>query len=157
MFEAFLLDFLRHIFYHMSHLRVEVRLSQRSGMFRLGFQEQAPPSCRIDLIFRSLTNFPVSSIAQSGDPYEAVCSGCQTSCDECSFEEPDLAPICEDVVDHSISSGGTVTLEALLIQPGYWRATASSTVVLACYNAEACLGGVSETADFCLEGLRGTL
>ncbi|CAN0155578.1 unnamed protein product [Ectocarpus sp. 4 AP-2014] len=91
----------------------------------------------------------------SGDPYEAICRGCQTSCDGCFFEEPDLVPICTGAMAHSNSSGGTVTLEALSIQPGYWRATPSSTDIVACYHADACLGGVSGTADYCLEGYEG--
>eukprot|EP00752_Nemacystus_decipiens_P012585 g11145.t1 len=92
---------------------------------------------------------------EPGHPYEAVCSGCQTLCDECFFEEPDLVPACEGAMDHSNSSGGTVTLETLSIEPGYWRATASSTDVLACYNADACLGGVTGTDGYCLEGYEG--
>ena len=58
-------------------------------------------------------------------------------------------------MDHANSSGGTATLETLSIQPGYWRATASSKDILACYNTDACLGGVSGTADYCLEGYEG--
>lgn len=58
-------------------------------------------------------------------------------------------------MDHSNSSGGTVTLETLLIEPGYWRANAFSRNILACYHADACLGGVSGTADFCLVGYEG--
>eukprot|EP00903_Cladosiphon_okamuranus_P021507 g19772.t1 len=92
---------------------------------------------------------------ESGDPYEAVCSGCQTSCDECLFEEPDRVPVCKGAIDHSTSSGGTVTLQTLSIDPGYWRATASSEDILACYNADACLGGISGTIDYCLEGYEG--
>eukprot|EP00752_Nemacystus_decipiens_P002518 g2363.t1 len=92
---------------------------------------------------------------ESGDPYEAVCSSCQMLCDGCFFEEPDLVPVCEGVMEHSKSSGGTVTLETLSIDPGYWRATASSKDILACHHADACLGGVSGTDDFCLEGYEG--
>ena len=58
-------------------------------------------------------------------------------------------------MEHSNSSGGTITLEAISIQPGYWRATGSSTDIVACYNTEACLGGVSGTAGYCLEGYEG--
>ena len=58
-------------------------------------------------------------------------------------------------MDHSSSPGGTVTLNEISIEPGYWRATASSTDIVACYHAEACLGGVSGTDDYCLEGYEG--
>eukprot|EP00752_Nemacystus_decipiens_P012586 g11146.t1 len=92
---------------------------------------------------------------ESGDPFEAVCSGCQTLCDRCFFDEPELVPSCQDVMDHSTSSGGTATLDTISIEPGYWRATASSTDILECYHADACLGGVSGSADYCLEGYEG--
>lgn len=92
---------------------------------------------------------------QSGDPYEAVCDGCQTSCDGCFFDEPLVVPQCSEVLDHAASTGGNITLELLSIDHGYWRATASSTDVLACYNADACLGGVTGTAEYCLEGYEG--
>eukprot|EP00903_Cladosiphon_okamuranus_P006392 g6257.t1 len=89
-----------------------------------------------------------------GHPYEAICSGCQTTCEECFFRES-LVPACVDVMTHSISPGGTVTLEALSIEPGYWRATVSTKDIAACYHAEACLGGVTESAGYCLEGYEG--
>ncbi|CAM9968042.1 unnamed protein product, partial [Laminaria digitata] len=62
-------------------------------------------------------------------------------CDGCVFAEGPLAPICTEVVDHSTSNGGNVTLQALSIQKGFWRATTSSKEVLACYNTDACRGG----------------
>ena len=58
-------------------------------------------------------------------------------------------------MDHATSSGGNVTLQTLSIERGYWRATASSTEVLACYNADACLGGVTGTPGYCLDGYEG--
>ena len=92
---------------------------------------------------------------QTDDAYEAACNGCHVSCDGCSFEEPRLVPTCTDELDHTSSGGGTVTLEQLAIDPGYWRATASSEDVLACYHADACLGGVTGTAGYCREGYEG--
>lgn len=92
---------------------------------------------------------------QSGDPYEIACDGCQTTCDGCSFEETPLVPMCTAVMEHAFSDGGTGTLETLSIERGYWRATPSSQDVLACYNADACLGGATGTADYCLEGYEG--
>ncbi|CAM9207691.1 unnamed protein product [Laminaria digitata] len=91
----------------------------------------------------------------SDDPYQAACNGCQTTCDGCSFEEPPLVPISRDVMAHASSAGGTDTLRVLSIEPGYWRATSSSTQVNACYHADACLGGVTGTAGYCLEGYEG--
>lgn len=84
-----------------------------------------------------------------------MCDGCPTACGGCSLENGLLTPTCSDVLEHSTSKGGLVTLENLLIDPGYWRATVSSEVVLACYNADACLGGVTGATGYCLEGYEG--
>ena len=92
---------------------------------------------------------------QSGNPYEAVCDGCQPDCDGCVFAEPNVAPICAEVLDHSKSPGGKVTVESLSIQPGYWRATAFSEDVFECYHADACLGGVTGASNYCREGYEG--
>lgn len=91
--------------------------------------------------------------SKSGDPYDAACHGCGQVCDECV--EPPLFPTCTDVIPHTASDGGPVTLEMLSIDKGYWRATSSSRQVLACYNADACVGGLTGTADYCLEGYEG--
>lgn len=92
---------------------------------------------------------------QSGSPYEVVCDGCQTTCDGCSFEEPPSVPMCTAAMEHAFSAGGTDTLEVLSIERGYWRATPSSDDVLACYNVDACLGGVTGTSGYCLVGYEG--
>ncbi|CAM9147480.1 unnamed protein product, partial [Ectocarpus fasciculatus] len=94
-------------------------------------------------------------LEESGTLYEAICDGCPIECEGCSFEEPQLVPKCSDALEHSNSSGGTVTLDALVIEPGYWRATPSSENVLECYNADACLGGVTGSENYCLEGYGG--
>eukprot|EP00903_Cladosiphon_okamuranus_P018661 g17175.t2 len=91
----------------------------------------------------------------SGNPYAVVCDGCQTACDGCSFEEPPMVPMCMAVMQHVFSDGGTDTLEVLSIERGYWRATPSSEDILACYNVDACLGGVTGTSGYCLEGYEG--
>ena len=66
-----------------------------------------------------------------------------------------MVPSCAEALDHTSSAGGTVTLEMLSIDPGYWRVTEYSEDVLACYNADACLGGVTGTDGYCLEGYEG--
>ncbi|CAM9774589.1 unnamed protein product [Ectocarpus sp. 6 AP-2014] len=91
----------------------------------------------------------------SADLFEAVCNGCQTTCVGCAFADPLLVPTCTDLLEHSTSSDGRDTLETLSIQAGYWRATTSGTEVLACYHADACLGGVTGTSGYCLEGYEG--
>jgi len=102
--------------------------------------------------------FYIPRVWQTEDNYAAfrvVCSGCRSLCTSCSFEEPQVEPTCTRVLDHTSSPGGTVTLAQIRIDPGYWRATESTTNVLACYNADACLGGVTGTAGYCREGSDG--
>lgn len=95
-------------------------------------------------------------VSQSGNgTFEAVCDGCRVACNGCSFDEPPAVPTCSHVMDHSTSTGDNVTLETLSIDPGYWRATSSSKEILPCYNADACLGGVTNTAGYCLESYEG--
>ncbi|CAN0168925.1 unnamed protein product [Ectocarpus sp. 12 AP-2014] len=94
-------------------------------------------------------------IQQSDDPFEVMCSGCEVTCEACIFDEGLLVPACTDVMEHATSDGGNITLEALSIDSGYWRATESSEEVLACYHAEACVGGVTATSGYCLDGYEG--
>ena len=92
---------------------------------------------------------------QEGDPYAHVCSGCRTKCEGCSFDEPLLIPKCAVALQHSKSDGGDVTLERLTISPGYWRATNTSHMILACFNADACRGGATGETGYCREGYEG--
>ncbi|CAN0170750.1 unnamed protein product, partial [Ectocarpus sp. 4 AP-2014] len=89
----------------------------------------------------------------SGDPLDEACSGCQATCDGCA--QPPMVPLCSDVIPHSMSDGGVVTLETLSIDPGYWRAISSSTEVLACYNSDACVGGITGATGYCGMGYEG--
>ncbi|CAM9152222.1 unnamed protein product [Ectocarpus fasciculatus] len=95
------------------------------------------------------------NVTASGDHFEVICNGCETTCDGCVFAEGPLAPICTEVMDHSTSDGGNVTLQTLSIDRGFWRANTSSTEVLACYHADACLGGVTGASGYCEEGYEG--
>ncbi|CAN0045690.1 unnamed protein product, partial [Scytosiphon promiscuus] len=92
---------------------------------------------------------------QAGHPYAIVCSECEATCDQCFFDTPNAFPTCAELMAHSESAGGNTTLATVSIDPGYWRATNSSTEVLACYNADACLGGVTGRAGYCQEGYEG--
>lgn len=90
---------------------------------------------------------------KDSDPLEAICQGCGPECSDCVV--PDVEPICTDTMEHSISGGGDTGVEDVIISTGYWRATSSSQEVLACYNPEACRGGLTGTPDFCTEGYEG--
>lgn len=76
--------------------------------------------------------------------FEAVCIGCPNVCEECHLEEnvPTCVSLSEAGVEHAYSTGGVITVEELVIQEGYWRATETSMNVLECYNRGSCLGGV---------------
>ena len=65
-------------------------------------------------------------------------------------------PYCEVVLAHSSSNGSSTTIESLSIDPGYWRATATSENVLACYNLDACEGGVTGASNYCHKGYEGS-
>ncbi|CAB1114887.1 unnamed protein product [Ectocarpus sp. CCAP 1310/34] len=99
------------------------------------------------------TMLTCSLSTMSGDPLDEACSGCQATCDGCA--QPPAVPLCSDVIPDSRSDGGLVTLETLLIDPGYWMATNSSTEVLACYNVDACVGGITGATEYCVEGYEG--
>ena len=46
-------------------------------------------------------------------------------------------------------------METLEIDKGYWRATNTSTLVLPCYNTEACVGGITGSPGYCDDGYDG--
>lgn len=56
---------------------------------------------------------------------------------------------------HTVSSGIGVTVESLVIEAGYWRATETSATILPCWNEGACRGGATGASDFCDEGYAG--
>lgn len=53
------------------------------------------------------------------------------------------------------TSGVPITLETLRIDPGYWRSMKNSSIVLPCWNEDACGGGLTGSADYCDEAYRG--
>ena len=85
--------------------------------------------------------------------FDTVCKECDAPCEQCYFEGKE--PMCVDEIEHSSSPGGNITVELLLIERGYWRASKTSTNILACYNPNACQGGVTGTPDYCLRGYKG--
>ena len=66
-----------------------------------------------------------------------------------------MSPFCSKTIENSDSPGGLTTLEPVMINSGYWRATLLGQEVLPCYNTDACLGGLTGEPDFCLEGYEG--
>lgn len=93
------------------------------------------------------------TLIESGALYDTVCQGCSTSCQQCSVSGS--VPLCVEELKYSASPGGDTTLETLSIQSGYWRASNTSTEMLACYNSKACGGGVTGSPTYCQEGYEG--
>eukprot|EP00903_Cladosiphon_okamuranus_P020904 g19197.t1 len=121
----------------------------------IGFVAQFLNSSFADNVFDCAPSTYLDS-EESEDTFEAVCNGCEDiECEGCLFEETMLVPVCSTELDHSTSRGGSVSLELLEIDPGYWRATNTSEVVLACYNEDACLGGITGADDYCDQGYGG--
>lgn len=63
--------------------------------------------------------------------------------------------MCINAAEHSSAAGGNATIEPLPIDPGFWRATNTSTDVLACLNAKACFGRVMGRDEYCHTGYEG--
>lgn len=99
------------------------------------------------------------SQSSKADLLDTMCSGCaDVTCKNCQLGGGGgqvMVPICTEVMPHTNSAGGEVTVETLSVSPGYWRATPSSRDVLACYNPDACRGGMTGSARYCLEGYEG--
>lgn len=95
----------------------------------------------------------LSTLLQAGSLFETVCDGCGTQCPRCII--PGETPECTVVLDHTRSNGGYTTIDELMVDSEYWRATATSEDILACYNPDACLGGVTGTTEYCDEGYQG--
>ena len=99
----------------------------------------------------------VSLSSQEGPISETVCVDCScntcSECKNCRYGEEEKIPTCEMALEHTTSNGGTI--EELAINDGYWRATSDSTVILECYYAKACNGGVTGDPDYCKRGYKG--
>lgn len=76
-------------------------------------------------------------------------------CNNCTIFNDSTAPICEEALKHTESSGGGVMLDTLHVNRGFWRATPMSRDILECYKQDACLGGLTDSSDFCATGYEG--
>lgn len=72
-----------------------------------------------------------------------------------NIQDPTAEPACKEALEHTTSSGVGVKLETLIIEAGFWRATNTSTILLECYNTEACEGGITGSVTFCKTGYTG--
>ena len=103
----------------------------------------------------TISTFCGRATPQSDELFETVCAGCPGPCNACDFDEwvPSCSTLSEAGVAHASSPGGDTRIEDLVIEKGYWRATKTSSTVLACYNEDACPGGI--TNGSCSPGYNG--
>ncbi|CAB1105335.1 unnamed protein product [Ectocarpus sp. CCAP 1310/34] len=89
--------------------------------------------------------------------YDTVCFDCpeRSECYSCSVQEAAGRPTCSVALDNTVSEEAGVSLETLSMSRGYWRASNSSLIILACYNPEACLGGQTGVDNSCDNGYQG--
>lgn len=76
-------------------------------------------------------------------------------CLGCTIEKGGITPTCAAPLEHTSASEPGVTLQTLNVSRGYWRATNTSEKILACYNEDACSGGVTGADGFCASGYTG--
>lgn len=97
----------------------------------------------------------LNSIAADGTRYSLVCNGCPGKAPGYGVENEDSVPSCEVQPEHTRSQGGNTTIETLNVDPGYWRTTNTSLNFLACFNEDACKGGMTDDPAFCQPGYEG--
>ncbi|CAM9114240.1 unnamed protein product [Ectocarpus sp. 8 AP-2014] len=96
-----------------------------------------------------------------GEPAELfgrVCFDCGDFEDDCPFcymKGGNAMPACEAPLEHTTATEPGTTVETLVINEGYWRASTKSNNILACYNEEACIGGQTGAYSFCAPGYNG--
>ncbi|CAM9858216.1 unnamed protein product, partial [Hapterophycus canaliculatus] len=64
----------------------------------------------------------------------------------------DVTPSCVPPLEHTSAEESGVVLETLELAEGYWRATNESYGILACFNADACVGGQTGAESYCASG-----
>lgn len=96
--------------------------------------------------------------AEGAARFQAECFDCPAwdTCVGCSITRGNITPTCEAPLEHTRAEGGPgLTLKTLSIDGGYWRTTTDSDTILACYNPDACRGGLTRAESFCASGYRG--
>ena len=114
-------------------------------------------SCEVFVLTTYALLLALPQIPANQTSYETVCGGCgaQGKCSRCIVKDSSHTPVCTDVFDHTDSQGGIATLETLILEAGYWRATNSSRQIMACFNKNACGGGLTRNPDNCSTGYEG--
>lgn len=89
--------------------------------------------------------------------FETACLDCLAweKCFGCTIVDGDITPACEAPFEHTTANEPGLSLETLNVSRGYWRATDNSTNILACYNPDACNGGLTGADNYCASGYKG--
>lgn len=94
-----------------------------------------------------------------GGRYAIVCDGCPIAdidnIPDNTMGVANLVPTCTETPENTQSDGANTSIQDIRIDRGYWRATDTSKIILPCHNEDACLGGGTDAAGYCLEGYHG--
>lgn len=117
-----------------------------------GIQQKISHACasKIPVTFTPSAplSFEPSSQTTGASRYSEDCANCPP-CSNCDVANETTVPICTPALEHTTSPGGSVNLQNLVLDKGFWRVTSLSRKALACYREEACLGGITDSTDFC--------
>lgn len=94
-------------------------------------------------------------LAKGDTRFAGICQRCNGPCQGCMIEDNTSVPICTPLFTHAQSTGGTTTIEGVMVDSEYWRSSNQSTDVLSCFNPEACLGGLTDDPGYCRVGYEG--
>lgn len=114
---------------------------------------------RLCVIARDPCSTPLRSRQASADScrFELACTQCLDGCESDLSHvtiDTETLPTCEPIPEGVRPSSTATTLQSLDIQEGYYRISTESTIVLECYQKDACVGGVN-FSDYCAIGYEG--
>lgn len=66
----------------------------------------------------------------------------------------DKPPTCKEIPMGVRPSSGVTTIETFDLEEGYYRVSSKSSIVLQCYQDDACVGG-TDASNYCANGYRG--
>ncbi|CAN0274489.1 unnamed protein product, partial [Scytosiphon promiscuus] len=73
----------------------------------------------------------------------------------CNITRGNTTSTCEEPLVHTTADKDGLVLETLNIDAGFWRPTNKSETMRACFNPDACSGGITGSDTFCASAYRG--
>lgn len=131
-----------HLWPGLATRKLKPVVRMRMSIYSRRHYPPTPPSCRSQ---EGLTR------------YEMACDGCPSleSCPNCTIASASLEPTCSMALTHTTADEPGTELGTLHVIAGYWRANILSTNILACYNEDACRGGLTGETQYCDDGYTG--